>query len=161
MFCKRFVNICLFVRVLLWCLFVDNGHGRLVWNASHELAITAHEDIFYRGEDKEIRIGKSGLYHVYSQILFEHNPNTTNLHGRPLVFSHSVYRVMAKDRGGHSQILYRSYDTPCQTKTDVLSSSYLGSVFQLQRGDSLYVKVSNKEHVKPIPHMNIFGAYML
>lgn len=142
-------------------LFVDNGHGRLAWNASNELAITGHEDISYNEKDKEIRIGKSGLYHVFSQVTFQHDPNITSINGRPLVFSHSVCLVTALNRGGHSQILFRGYDTPCQTETGILSStSYLGSVFQLQRGDSLYVKVSKKEHVNTVPHMNIFGVYM-
>lgn len=126
------------------------------------MAITDHEDISYVAKDKEIRIGKSGLYHVYIQVLFAYNPETMPTNERPLAFSYEVCLVKQKNKGRYHQRLLLSMDTPCATDDGLeTTTSYLGSVFELDKGDSLYVKVSKIGHVKPVPHMNFFGVYML
>ena len=80
----------------------------------------------------------------------------------PIVFSHKIYLVKAGERTEYSELLARGMETPCVSVNNLQSStSYLGSVFQLQKGDSLYVKVYRKEHIKPVVHMNFFGAHMI
>lgn len=79
----------------------------------------------------------------------------------PDVFAHTIYLVKAGHTGVPS-IVMRTLETPCATESRVeTATSYIGSTFQLQRGDALYVTVNYKQYVRPVPHMNFFGVHML
>lgn len=142
---------------------LDNGHHRVTWDAASEMGIHPHSqrDISYNEKDHEIRIHKSGMYHVYSQVTFEHSGNNTES-SHPLIFCHMVFHVKSGTGNEYSDEIMRSMKTTCDSddvSQDV--TSYIGSVFQLEKGDALFVKVYYKEKVKSHPHVNYFGAHML
>lgn len=101
------------------------------------------------------------MYHVYSQVTFEYSSNHTGSFF-PLIFCHMVFHVKAGAGNKYRDEIMRSMKTTCDTddvSQDV--TSYIGSVFQLEKGDALFVKVYHKEKVKANPYVNFFGANML
>lgn len=124
------------------------------------MAINGQNQIKYDDKDKEIRIQKAGMYYVYSQVTFQVTDKPV---GTPSVLCHSVVR--AKPGGLSAKLqdtLLNSMQTACNGNANTQDiTSFIGSVFQLERGDALFVKVYNKDIIKPIPEMNFFGAHMI
>ncbi|WAQ98278.1 hypothetical protein MAR_022651 [Mya arenaria] len=136
-------------------------HHRLHWDQNHPLALVPHPTkIQYLEDDAQIEIKQAGVYHVYSQVHFDHKQNSDNL--QPVVFSHMIYMKKAGTSTGDGTIVMRSRETECESEDPrVVGSSYLASSLQLEDGDRLYVKVYTKDDVLAQPQMNFFGAHML
>ncbi|KAH3809641.1 uncharacterized protein LOC127834107 [Dreissena polymorpha] len=135
-------------------------HHRLHWNQKHEMAIKPDETLIkYRPDDGQIEIMKTGLYHVYNQVHFKIARGTAY---NPAHMGHWVYVKRAGTIEQSEDVLMHNMETECEGPgSEIITSSYLGSDFQLQEGDRLYVKVNKKDTVIPEPHLNYFGVHML
>ena len=98
-------------------------------------------------KNKSLVILKEGFYYVYSkvsfldQVVFYHNVDLkTEWYAKPIHLL--TFRKFSVESSEHST-----------------STSYLGGVFHLRKGDALSVKVSNAKVVRY--RDNIFGAYMI
>ncbi|WAQ98277.1 hypothetical protein MAR_022650 [Mya arenaria] len=140
---------------------IHSEHHRMHWDQNHLLALVPDpKKIQYLEDDAQIAIKQAGLYHVYSQVHFDHKQNNDSL--QPVVFSHMIYMKKAGTSTGDGTIVMRSRETECDSEDPrVVGSSYLASSLQLEDGDRLYVKVYTKDDVLAQPQMNFFGAHML
>ncbi|WAQ98258.1 hypothetical protein MAR_022631 [Mya arenaria] len=134
---------------------------QMYWDQHHTLALVPHPTkIQYLEEDGQIEIKQAGVYHVYSQIHFDHKQNNNS--SQPVVFSHMIFLKKAGTTTVDGSIVMRSRETECKNDDPrVVGSSFLASSLQLENGDRLYVKVYSKDEVLAQPQMNFFGAHML
>ncbi|WAQ98256.1 hypothetical protein MAR_022629 [Mya arenaria] len=134
---------------------------QMYWDQHHKIALVPHPtEIQYLEDVGQIVIKKVGVYHVYSQVHFEHKQN--NNRSQPVVFSHMILMKKAGTITVDGTIVMQSRETEGESEDQqVVGSSYLGSSLQLEDGDKLYVKVITKDDVLAQPQMNFFGAHML
>ncbi|KAM3864426.1 tumor necrosis factor ligand superfamily member 14 [Diretmus argenteus] len=125
---------------------VVTGKQILKWSVdSHTLL----HDMKYK--NGKLAIQKEGYYYVYSKVFFTEDS----------VFHHSV-KVATQVFQGKSITLLESRKYSQKGSQTVQSNSYLGGVFHLRKGDSLYVEVSDYRQVVQFrPYDNYFGAYMI
>ncbi|WAQ98260.1 hypothetical protein MAR_022633 [Mya arenaria] len=138
---------------------IDPKRSLMLWDPRHKLAIVPNRaKIQYLEEDGQIGIKQAGVYHVYSQVHFDHKQTNSSIH--PVVFSHMILRKKAGETKG--TIVMQSRETEGESEDpQVVGSSYLASSLQLEDGDRLYVNVDIKDDVLCQPQMNFFGAHML
>uniref|UniRef100_A0A671NX81 THD domain-containing protein n=1 Tax=Sinocyclocheilus anshuiensis TaxID=1608454 RepID=A0A671NX81_9TELE len=55
----------------------------------------------------------------------------------------------------------RSLTWRTATSASIRGNSYLGGIFQLFKGDSVFVKVNNSSQVHGEAYENFFGAFMV
>ncbi|XP_073494123.1 lymphotoxin-alpha-like [Phyllobates terribilis] len=126
------------------------------------------DNSFSRGnlsfENNKLLVLHQGLYFIYSQALFggtqcpQQNKNLVSLN------------VMLDSKMENDNvILLRAYKTPCEqlqlspknTGSAAMwnRSIFLGAVFQLEKGDKLYVTTTGTEFLRREPGTIYFGAY--
>ncbi|XP_053195211.1 tumor necrosis factor ligand superfamily member 14 [Scomber japonicus] len=102
-------------------------------------------------EDRSLVIQKEGYYYVYSKIFFLDSG----------AFHHYVNQKTEKYAGRSINLLQSRVYTESH-KFSIKSNSYLGGVFYLDKGDAIFVEVSNTSKImRHKPTENFFGAYMI
>uniref|UniRef100_A0AAU6R4E0 Tumor necrosis factor n=1 Tax=Pinctada imbricata TaxID=66713 RepID=A0AAU6R4E0_PINIB len=98
-------------------------------------------------------IEKNGYYFIYSQVTFiEHSVNE---HDK---LSHSIYRQTPLN----NEKLVESVRSHCRLQTGESDSSrFVGSVFLLNKGDEIYVHVTDPTKVSRAEHANYFGLHII
>ncbi|CAK6963130.1 tumor necrosis factor ligand superfamily member 14 [Scomber scombrus] len=102
-------------------------------------------------KDRSLVIQKDGYYYVYSKIFFSDNGTF-----------HHLVNQKTKKYDGKSINLLQSRKYSENHKISIKSNSYLGGVFYLEKGDAIFVEVSDT--AKVMRHKsteNFFGAYMI
>ncbi|XP_076000509.1 tumor necrosis factor ligand superfamily member 14 [Genypterus blacodes] len=103
---------------------------------------------------RRLYVEEEGYYYVYSKVYFSV--------GTP--FSHSVQVDSPLYSGGNLTLLEGQKYSREKNRVNELvrSTSYLGGVFHLYKGDALFVQVSStKQILIGKPSWNVFGAYMI
>ena len=123
-----------------------------------EEAPTAHASGI-KVQDSQIIVNKSGLYLVYSQILFSDLYKGQSTLNTSQVLYHYVYRWNVIYPNGGQELLLKSVRTQCWAENRVYGdyTSYTSGVFQLNSGDQLFVKASKIEKMSKKPHASFFG----
>lgn len=100
--------------------------------------------------DRHLVIQNEGYYYVYSKVSFLDSD----------LFYHFICQETKLYRGKSITLLMsRKYS---KKSSYMRSNSYLGGVFHLNKGDSIYVQVSNTSQImRHKPYENVFGAYMI
>ncbi|XP_036409491.1 tumor necrosis factor ligand superfamily member 14-like [Megalops cyprinoides] len=100
-------------------------------------------------------VEEEGYYFIYSKVFFT-EPECTS-------FTHAVLWSTPRYLGGDTELMQsRRFHCRSQWRSRNLLNSYLGGVYHLSKGDSIYVKAQN--HTQIIRHSssdNFFGAYMI
>ncbi|KAK3106513.1 hypothetical protein FSP39_021477 [Pinctada imbricata] len=98
-------------------------------------------------------IERNGYYFIYSQVTFiEHSINE---HDK---LSHSIYRQTPLN----NEKLVESVRSHCRLQTGESDSSrFVGSVFLLNKGDEIYVHVTDPTKVSRAEHANYFGLHII
>lgn len=128
----------------------------MAWNISSELTIGLDRQILYKESDNTIWISENGMYQVYSQVTFIHD-NKTDKYGKAHtgVYVHEIWNT-------RTRLLFKSIKTACDSYNERQEvSSFISSVLELIKGDTLFVKVNHKDQLEPVPHMNFLGMHML
>ncbi|XP_062298909.1 tumor necrosis factor ligand superfamily member 14-like [Scomber scombrus] len=102
-------------------------------------------------KDRSLVIQKAGYYYIYSKLFFSDNGT----------FHHLVNQKSEKFAGKSLNLLQsRKYSE--SLKFSIKSNSYLGGVFYLDKGDAIFVEVSNTTKImRNKPTENVFGAFMI
>ncbi len=102
-------------------------------------------------------IHKTGLYYIYSQISMqldshsaEQLPQQHIIGVKEVGSSSEMYTKIAK--GSNSQCRFHGQKHN--------STSYMATLYQLQRGDRVAVQVYDKDKIIPNKHMNFFGIIL-
>lgn len=102
-------------------------------------------------QERSLIIQKEGYYYVYSKIFFLDNG----------AFHHYVNQKTEKYAGKSINLLQSRVYTESH-KASIKSNSYLGGVFYLDKGDAIFVEVSDTAKImRHKPTENFFGAYMI
>ncbi|XP_036409432.1 tumor necrosis factor ligand superfamily member 14 [Megalops cyprinoides] len=100
-------------------------------------------------------VEEEGYYFIYSKVFFT-EPECTS-------FTHAVLCNTQRYLGGDTELMQsRRFHCRSQWRSRNLLNSYLGGVYHLSKGDSIYVKAQN--HTQIVRHIspeNFFGAYMI
>ncbi|KAL6482430.1 hypothetical protein MHYP_G00105100 [Metynnis hypsauchen] len=117
-------------------------------------------DPFVRGMDyKEgkLHIQTQGFYYVYSKVYFSETC---------ALFKHQVKRRSPRYNNAPTDLM-QSLRYSCvgpqkhdQNRADV-GNSFLGGVFLLYSGDSVYVQVNDSRVIRPGVYDNFFGVFMI
>ncbi|XP_071329133.1 tumor necrosis factor ligand superfamily member 14-like [Trachinotus anak] len=122
----------------------DVVHERQILHWSDD---TLLRDMGYR--QGRLVVQTEGLYFVYSKVSF--------MKGR--MFRHCL--MLTSPHHGAAVTLLQSWtSSPSSPKQD-LSNSYLGGVFHLCKGCSVFVKVSNASNILQEGTHSFFGAFMI
>ncbi|KAJ3600259.1 hypothetical protein NHX12_031245 [Muraenolepis orangiensis] len=127
-------------EVMLWSTSDDSSH-------LHEMTY----------QDGCLQAKRDGFYFVYSKVFFAERHS----------FHHSVSLVTDTYPSKPIDLLVaRNYPAASANGygaiTSAKSSSYLGGVVHLRKGEALCVRVRNAAQVlRSVPNENFFGAYML
>lgn len=109
-------------------------------------------------------IPQTGFYYIYSQIYFRFRENEdSDLLGQIRNPKQLVQYVYKQTDYPEPILLMKSARTSCWSKKAEygLYSIYQGGVFQLQRGDRIFVSVSNSDIVDMDKEASFFGAFMV
>lgn len=107
------------------------------------------------------------MYFVYNRVVFEQNGGAPNDQEKTpqYVYYHQVVHHNPGIRPGSKtskSVIMKSKMTPCNSdakRQDI--TSYIGGVFELNNGSRLFVEVYSTNVLKPMPHLNYFGAHMI
>uniref|UniRef100_A0A8C3UC99 Tumor necrosis factor ligand superfamily member 10 n=1 Tax=Catharus ustulatus TaxID=91951 RepID=A0A8C3UC99_CATUS len=138
-----------------------NGHKINNWESSRK-----GHSFLYNVElrNGELVIPQTGFYYIYSQIYFRFRENEdSDLLGQIRNPKQLVQYVYKQTDYPEPILLMKSARTSCWSKKAEygLYSIYQGGVFQLQRGDRIFVSVSNSDIVDMDKEASFFGAFMV
>ena len=102
-------------------------------------------------KDGVLTIQQEGYYFVYSKIYFVETHNIQHLH--------SVVRTTLRYPNDLVLLMSREYHP--KSAKNFRTNSYIGGMFLLFKGDSIFVKVNNTQVILSTPAENYFGAYMV
>uniref|UniRef100_A0A671RDG6 THD domain-containing protein n=1 Tax=Sinocyclocheilus anshuiensis TaxID=1608454 RepID=A0A671RDG6_9TELE len=120
----------------------SGGNGVLHWRADSF-------PVFTRGleyKNNSLYVQQDGYYYIFSKIAHLENCN---------FFKHQVMQCTERYS---SQAIELMQSSRYSTWRD---NSYLGGIFQLYKGDSVFVKVNNSSQVHGEAYENFFGAFMV
>ncbi len=151
----------------------SGGNGVLRWR-------TDSFPVFMSGleyKNNSLHVQQDGHYYIFSKIAHLEKCN---------YFKHQVMQCTDKYNSKAIELMQSSrYSTPHHRSLQVttasagahpclpcrficgasdspwMGNSYLGGVFQLSKGDSVFVRVNNSSQVNGDAHENFFGAFMV
>ncbi|XP_035696248.1 tumor necrosis factor ligand superfamily member 10-like [Branchiostoma floridae] len=130
------------------------------WETEHGLATLANGMEYNRGN---LVIPADGLYYVYSQLSYRFRndlPEDSGKEERVFQIIHYTYRRNSYPEP--KQIMKTAKSTCWSKRVEFgLYTSFQGGVFQLQKGDKIWVSVSNAPLICFDETSSFFGAFML
>ncbi|KAJ1198315.1 hypothetical protein NDU88_002157 [Pleurodeles waltl] len=107
-------------------------------------------------EKDTLQVERPGLYYVYSQVTFCINGSSTStapfVHYMYLKHPHETDKLLL--RGTSAQNVLRTSDCTQQ-------SVYLGGIFDFQKGESIFVNVTDSTRVRYMAGYTYFGMFMI
>ncbi|XP_066291743.1 tumor necrosis factor ligand superfamily member 10-like [Branchiostoma lanceolatum] len=130
------------------------------WETEHGLATLANGMEYNRGN---IIIPADGLYYIYSQLSYRFRndlPEDVNKEERIFQIIHYTYKRNSYPEP--KQIMKTAKSTCWSKRVEFgLYTSFQGGVFQLEKGDRIWVSVSNAPLICFDETSSFFGAFML
>ncbi|KAM6300235.1 CD40 ligand [Aegotheles albertisi] len=104
-------------------------------------------------QEGKLKVEEAGLYYIYSQVSF----CTKTATPAPFTLYIYLYLPMEEDR-----LLLRGLDTPSTSMSDCyLQSIRVGGIFELRKGDMVFVNVTDSTKVIYKHGNNYFGIFKL
>ncbi|XP_026146241.1 tumor necrosis factor ligand superfamily member 14-like [Carassius auratus] len=111
--------------------------------------------VFLRGlqyKNNSLHIQQDGYYYIFSKISHMENCN---------FFKHQVMQRTERYNSMAIELMQSSRFICVTNLSQSRGNSYLGGIFHLLKGDSVFVKVSNSSQVHGDVYENFFGAFMV
>lgn len=139
----------------------ENGKIKhLVWEKNSASAVLAGNGSIVYHPHGQIEVQTTGLYYVYSQVLFRHDNEMDTSGSNHLLPMHMMSVRSEGSTNADGRVHMKRVNTNCvSSQRFTNSTSYLGSMMLLLKGDRVAVQVHNKKELMPIPHMNFFGVH--
>uniref|UniRef100_A0A672Q3B1 THD domain-containing protein n=1 Tax=Sinocyclocheilus grahami TaxID=75366 RepID=A0A672Q3B1_SINGR len=136
--------------------------------------------VFTRGleyKNNSLYVHQDGYYYIFSKIAHLENCNffkhqvmqcTERYSSQAIELMqssrystahHTSLQITAASAEAHECFYFRFICVP--NKSQWRDNSYLGGIFQLYKGDSVFVKVNNSSQVHGEAYENFFGAFMV
>lgn len=134
------------------------GQKVLYWEDNKGLAMR-HGSIGYH--EGEMTIPKGGLYYVYAKVYLRHMQGQEAGDQRNDPFVQYIYKKTSSYY--EPVLLTKSVFTRCWSKGGMfdLYTSYQGALFQLEKGDRLFMMVTDASVVDVNDESTYFGAFMI
>ncbi|XP_031428541.1 tumor necrosis factor ligand superfamily member 14-like [Clupea harengus] len=144
--CGMVVEACFIYR--LYSKHPQRGaaDGLMLWDDQGENIL--HE---MKYKDGVLTIQQEGYYFVYSKIYF--------VLTHDISLEHSVIRTSMYYSKEMVLLMSREYQS--KSAKNVRTNSYLGGMFHLLKGDTIFVRVNNARVILSTSAENYFGAYMV
>ncbi|XP_016382002.1 lymphotoxin-alpha-like [Sinocyclocheilus rhinocerous] len=111
--------------------------------------------VFMRGleyKNNSLYVQQDGYYYIFSKIAHLENCN---------FFKHQVMQCTERYSSQAIELMQSSRFICVPNKSQWRDNSYLGGIFLLYKGDSVFVKVNNSSQVHGEAYENFFGAFMV
>ncbi|XP_059407407.1 uncharacterized protein LOC132141762 [Carassius carassius] len=111
--------------------------------------------VFLRGlgyKNNSLHIQQDGYYYIFSKISHMENCN---------FFKHQVMQRTERYNSKAIELMQSSRFICVTNLSQSRGNSYLGGIFHLLKGDSVFVMVSNSSQVHGDVYENFFGAFMV
>ena len=103
-------------------------------------------------------IKESGFYYVFSQIKYDHDPDSAN--NTDARQSHVLLKISY--RSGDQNKLLENTRTFSELRTpENNGTSYIGAVFKLEEDDEIMIKSTHTHKLSGEEHENYFGLYII
>ncbi|KAI2668965.1 Tumor necrosis factor ligand superfamily member 14 [Labeo rohita] len=126
----------------------SGGNGVLQWR-------TDSYPVFMRAleyKNNSLYIQQDGYYYIFSKIAYLDTCK---------YFKHQVMQCTERYNFKAIELMQNSRLICASNKSHWRDNSYLGGIFHLFKGDSVFVKVNNSSQVHGEPYENYFGAFMV
>lgn len=113
-------------------------------------------------DDTHITVGSTGIYQIYSQLVLQNTqPEELSSYSESpnKYYMHAIYKQTSS--GHDERILGGSYTYYQNKDGDTMTTSYIGSPYQLRKGDRIGVKVHDVSQVVASNLTNFFGMHLI
>ena len=148
-----------------WANLPDTSSSRFHWLKWDE-AVFRSDSSKDRGQlthdGTHITVGSTGIYQIYSQLVLQrsHPERISSYSESPSkYYMHAIYKYSPS--GHDERILGGSYTYYDNKDGDTMTTSYIGSPYQLRKGDKIGVKVHDVNEVVPSNLTNFFGMHLI
>uniref|UniRef100_A0A3Q3B7Q1 Tumor necrosis factor ligand superfamily member 14-like n=1 Tax=Kryptolebias marmoratus TaxID=37003 RepID=A0A3Q3B7Q1_KRYMA len=112
-------------------------------------------------EDGQLMIEEEGIYYLYSKVEFNAAKNceviSHNMMKRTKAYDNPLDLMKSK-----SNRCFRSkHSSENNSNGEDLKSSFLAGIYRLERGDKIYVTLSNQQNTTLPSNENFMGAFMI
>ncbi|XP_021074057.1 lymphotoxin-alpha [Mus pahari] len=129
----------------------------LLWRASTDRAFLRHG---FSLSNNSLLIPTSGLYFVYSQVVFSGESCSTRAIPTPIYLAHEV-QLFSSQYPFHVPLLSAQKSVYPGLQGPWVRSMYQGAVFLLSKGDQLSTHTDGISHLHFSPSSVFFGAFAL
>ncbi|XP_073697788.1 tumor necrosis factor ligand superfamily member 14 [Garra rufa] len=126
----------------------SDGNGVLHWRSN---SFT----VFMRGleyKNNSLYVQQDGYYYIFSKVAHLETCK---------YFKHQVMQCTDRYNSKPLELMQNSRLMCVSEKSQSIGNSYLGGIFHLFKGDSVFVKVNNSSQVHGEAYENFFGAFMV
>ncbi|KAK2909521.1 hypothetical protein Q8A67_005358 [Cirrhinus molitorella] len=126
----------------------SGGNGILRWMSSSF-------SVFKRGleyKNNSLYVQQDGYYYIFSKVA---HMDTCKY------FKHQVMQCTERYNSKAIELMQSSRLICTPDKSQSIGNSYLGGIFHLYKGDTVFVKVNNSSLVHGDHYENFFGAFMV
>ncbi|XP_040844526.1 lymphotoxin-alpha [Ochotona curzoniae] len=134
-----------------------NTHDSLRWRANTDRAFLRHG---FSLSNNSLLVPVSGLYFVYSQVVFSGEGCSTKTVPNPLYLAHEVH-LFSSQYSFHVPLLSAQKSVCPGPQGPWVRSVYQGAVFLLTKGDQLSTHTDGISHLLLSPSTVFFGAFAL
>lgn len=103
-------------------------------------------------KNNSLHVQQDGHYYIFSKIAHLEKCN---------YFKHQVMQCTDRYNSKAIELMQSSRFICGASESSWMGNSYLGGVFQLSKGDSVFVRVNNSSQVHSDANENFFGAFMV
>ena len=103
-------------------------------------------------------ISKPGLYYIFCQIKFEHDPDSAS--SQVSRQSHTLHKY-SSNTGHETKLLEKTRSFSELGGPENNATSFIGAVFDLEKDDQIMVKSSHTHRLVGDDHGNFFGLYII
>lgn len=139
----------------------DTRNSRFPW-LQWTTDIPGSTDGLLSNDHTHITVDRTGIYQIYSQLVF-HNRRvegpSSYSSGSDRYYVHAIYKTSTS--GHDERLLGGSYTYYRNQNGETEVSSYIGSPYQLRKGDRIGVKVHDVSQVVPSNLTNFFGMHLI
>lgn len=147
-----------------WVNLPDTSSSRFPWIKWDEAVLRS--DTTMKGQlthdGTHITVGSTGIYQIYSQLVLQKSqPERISSYSESpnKYYMHAIYKYSSS--GHDERILGGSYTYFGNKDGDTMTTSYIGSPYQLRKGDKIGVKVHDVNEVVPSNLTNFFGMHLI
>lgn len=151
------------------CTYSEKASGHVIGIDTHKLAEASQKDkelVYFKAQtinsiqhsNGRFSVNETGLYYVFCQIKFEHDPESTiDPASRQ---SHTLHKYSSNTRH-ETKLLEKTRSFSELRGPENNGTSFIGAVYDLEKDDHIMVKSSHTNRLVGDGRDNFFGIYII